>query len=287
MAPKFNKEMAFSYGVADQLSPMVRRMVADNPSAYTFHGTNSYLVGNQDGDLALIDPGPDLPEHIEALNEAIGEQDLTAIIITHRHIDHTPAASHFQNSTGAPIFAFEEPAGSSFGEDSSFHYDVGLKDKEVVRGNGWTLRALHTPGHCGDHLCFALEEENLCFSGDHVMGWASSIIIPPEGQLADYFHSIDYLHDLGFDALLPGHGPTVDDPDQFLPALKNHRESRNEQIIRALKGGRSSKDQLVALVYAATPKALHAAAAYTLEAHLIYLQEQNVITHDDGHYALI
>lgn len=286
MAPKFNKEMAFTYGVADQLSPLVRRVVANNPSAYTFHGTNSYLVGEPDGEVALIDPGPDLVGHVEALERAMDGQELTAIIVTHRHIDHTPAAKILQDRSGAPIFAFEEQAGASFGEDSSFHYDIGLKDKEVVRGNGWTLRGLHTPGHCGDHLCFALEEENLCLVGDHVMAWASSIIIPPEGRLEDYFTSLDYICDLNLDALFPGHGPVVEDPATFLPALKAHRLGRNDQIIRALKSGRSTKSQLVALVYAATPKALHAAAAYTLEAHLIYLQEQKAIALDDGHYRL-
>lgn len=286
MAPKFNKEMAFTHGVPDQLSPLVRRVVANNPSAYTFHGTNSYLVGEPNGEVALVDPGPDLVEHIDALEFAMNGQELTAIIITHRHIDHTPAAKTFQKRSGAPIFAFEEQAGASFGEDSSFHYDIGLKDKEVVRGSGWTLRGLHTPGHCGDHLCFALEEENLCLAGDHVMAWASSIIIPPEGRLDDFFSSLDYVHNIGFDMLLPGHGPAVEDPATFLPALREHRLGRNDQIIRALKGGRSTKSQLVALVYAATPKALHAAAAYTLEAHLIYLIEQKTIKLEDGHYRL-
>ena len=162
-----------------------------------------------------------------------------------------------------------------------------LKDKEVIRGNGWTLRGLHTPGHCGDHLCFALEEENICLVGDHVMAWASSIIIPPEGRLADYFSSLDYIDALNFDTLLPGHGPVVSDPATYLPALKAHRESRNDQIIRALQGGRSTKEQLVALVYAATPKALHGAAAHTLEAHLFYLLEQSVISFEGGHYVLL
>ncbi len=287
MAPKFNKEMEFTYGVADQLSSLVRRIVAENPSAYTFHGTNSYLVGEPSGQVALIDPGPDLPSHVAALEDAMAGQELTAIILTHRHIDHTPGAQVFQELTGAPIFAFEEPAGSSFGEDRSFNYDIGIKDKEVIRGNGWTLRGLHTPGHCGDHLCFALEEENICLVGDHVMAWASSIIIPPEGRLADYFSSLDYIDALNFDTLLPGHGPVVSDPATYLPALKAHRESRNDQIIRALQGGRSTKEQLVALVYAATPKALHGAAAHTLEAHLFYLLEQSVISFEGGHYVLL
>jgi glyoxylase-like metal-dependent hydrolase (beta-lactamase superfamily II) len=287
MAPAFQKEMTFTYGAPDQISPLVRRLVAPNPSAYTLHGTNCYIVGDDQGDLAIIDPGPDDDAHIDAITNCVGSQKVSAIVITHRHIDHTPAAAVLKHRTGAPVYAFEDEAGMSFGEDSSFSYDVGLRHGDLIDEQGWALKALHTPGHCGDHLCFVLDQENLIFSGDHIMTWASSIIIPPEGTLADFLGSVDLLLKQDFDLLLPGHGPTMRGPRQFLIDLKAHRHVRNEQILRALDRGRSRKEQLVALVYAGTPKALHGAAARTLEAHLIYLEAEGRIKLRNGEYDLI
>ena len=183
------RDMTFEYGKADRVSPMIRRVVAGNPSAFTFHGTGTYIVGH--GAVAVIDPGPLLDSHVDALVRALGPERVTHIVITHTHRDHSPAARPLKQATGAPTYGFG-PHGSGRadgggeveeGADRDFVPDVRVRDGDRIEGDGWTLEAVHTPGHTSNHLCYALLEENALFPGDHVMGWSTTVVSPPDGDM--------------------------------------------------------------------------------------------------------
>ncbi len=277
----FRREMAFEYGAVDRVSPLIRRVVARNPGPFTFHGTGTYIVGH--GSVAVIDPGPALGAHVDALIAALGDETVSHILVTHTHLDHSPAARLLKQATGAKTHGFG-PHGSGRGGpgtgpgpaveeggDLDFVPDVRLRDGDVVAGEGWTLTAVHTPGHTSNHLCFALAEENALFSGDHVMGWSTSVIAPPDGDMAAYMASLDRLRSRGEDVYWPTHGPPIRDPGPFVEAFVAHRQERERQILACLRRGQGTIRDMVAVLYAEVPVQLHPAAACSVLAHLIHM----------------
>jgi glyoxylase-like metal-dependent hydrolase (beta-lactamase superfamily II) len=265
------------HGAAVRLSGLVRRVTARNPGPFTFHGTNTYLVGERR--LAVIDPGPADPDHLDALLAAIGDAEVSHILVTHTHRDHSTGTAALKAATGAPTAgagphrpARPLRAGEDLRLDASgdlgFAPDRILADGEVVAGDGWTLAAVATPGHAANHLAFALEEEGSLFSGDHVMAWSTSIVAPPDGAMADYMASLERLLDRPERRYWPGHGGPVEDPRSYVAALAAHRRGRERAILDRVAAGDATVGAIVAAVYRDVDPALHPAAALSVLAHL-------------------
>ena len=281
----FLKDIQFDYGAPDALSPMVRRVIARNPSAFTFHGTGTYIVGR--GKVAVIDPGPAYPEHLEALMRATDGEEVTHILVTHTHIDHSPLAAALKARTGAPTHGFgfhgggREDVQVEEGGDYDFAPDYRLADGDAVEGDGWTFSAVHTPGHTSNHLCFGLAQEKALFCGDHVMGWSTTVVSPPDGDMAAYMASLHKLLSRDDAVFYPTHGPPVRDPRPFVEAYIAHREMRDGQILAHLAEGPKTIPEMVATMYADVPRELHPAAAQTVLSHLIHMIETGR-AHSDG-----
>lgn len=267
--------------VAQPLGRLVRRILADNPSAFTFTGTQTYLVGH--GDVAVIDPGPDLAEHVEGIIAATRGERIRAILCTHTHRDHSPAAAALAQATGAEIVGCAPLALRDDGPraDAAFDTDYAphrvLADGESVTGDGWTLTAVATPGHTSNHLCFALEEEKRLFSGDHVMGWSTTVVSPPDGDMAAYMASLDLL--MARDDLLyhPAHGEAIEQPQRFVRSLAGHRRSREGQIRRLLEEAPQRIPGLVERMYVGLDPKLLPAAGRSVLAHLVDLETRGIV----------
>ena len=261
-------------GAAEQISPLVRRLVSPNPSPFTFTGTCGYIVGK--GKVAFIDPGPENPDHLATIMKTLQGETLTHILVTHTHRDHSPGARALQAATGAPIFgcarhvAIEHaPSGRLDASHDLDHIpDHEMKDGETLAGAGFTLTAVHTPGHASNHLCFALAEENALFSGDHVMAWSTTIVAPPDGLMSDYMASLDKLRARDEAIYYPGHGAAVDAPQRFLRGLVGHRRLREAMIIGAIEAGDRSIAAIVDRIYVGLDEKLKNAAALSVLAHL-------------------
>jgi len=271
-------------GRPETVAPDLRRILAPNPSPMTFRGTNTYLLGRTD--LAVIDPGPDDPRHLQAILAALRPgQRISHILVTHAHLDHSPLARRLARTCGAPVLAYGDaragrsavmrklagdgPMGGGEGVDAAFRPDSVLGDGTVLRGEGWALQALWTPGHFGNHMSFVYEDA--VFTGDLVMGWASSLVSPPDGDLGDFMASCRRLRGLGARVLYPGHGAPVTDPAARLDWLIDHRQARERSIRAALASGPAGAAELTARIYTDTPKALLRAAERNVLAHLIEL----------------
>lgn len=277
MAIEFDTHFDPAYGSAVEVAPGIRRMTVNNPSPFTFYGTNTYLLGHDT--LAVIDPGPEDDAHYAALMEAIGGRPVSHIFVSHTHKDHSPLAARLKAETGAPVLA-EGPHRAArplrIGEinpldasaDIDFQPDIALADNELVEGDGWTLRAIHTPGHTANHLVFALEDTGILFSADHVMAWATSIVAPPDGAMSDYMASLDRLLERQDKLLLPGHGGPVAKPLPFMRGLKTHRKMRERAILERLKAGDRTIPEMVRAIYRDTDPRLHGAAGLSVLAHL-------------------
>lgn len=285
----FNSEMNFEYGVAVEVAPGVRRMVANNPGPFTFKGTNTYIVGR--GEVAVIDPGPDDEAHLKALYEALEGERITHILITHTHRDHTEAAAPLKEYSKAPVLGFGDtgrprgvrttsPSGKAF-VDLDFSPDERLLDGDVIKGNGWALDVIHTPGHAPDHLCFALTGERTVFSGDHVMGWNTTVVAPPEGRMRDYLASLERLLERKDKLFLPGHGGRIEMPQRVVRAYLLHRKMRESAIHAALVSGDRFIPQIVARIYSLLDSKLAPAAALSVLAHLEFLVERNLVRCED------
>ena len=281
------REMTFEYGRADQVSPRIRRVVANNPGPFTYLGTGTYIVGSDD--VAVIDPGPANQTHLEALLAALEGQTVRAILVTHDHADHAPLAADLARRTGAPVLGARPTPGRlatqpGLEEGSDLAYRPGrvLEDGETVKGKDWTLTVLATPGHTSNHLCFALAEENALFCGDHVMGWSTTVIVPPDGSMTDYYASLRKVMAGGFSTLWPTHGPPVTEPEPFLAAYLAHRLKREAQVLELLSRGPARIPELVARLYARVDPRLHRAAGASLLAHLIHLTGQGRVAHDQA-----
>jgi glyoxylase-like metal-dependent hydrolase (beta-lactamase superfamily II) len=271
------------HGEAVRVAPSVVRITAANAGPFTFAGTNTYLAGNSD--VAVIDPGPDLPGHFEALRAAIGARKVGGIFVTHAHRDHTDLLPRLAALTGAPVYAegrhraFRPLRGMETNvldasADHEFSPGHTLADGETVSGSGWALQAVHTPGHTANHCAFALAREGILFSGDHVMGWSTSIVAPPDGSMAAYMASLDKLLARGDRLYLPGHGGPVTNPKSFTKALIGHRKMRERSILHRLSAGDCLIPQIVGALYRDVDPRLHGAAALSVFAHLEHLIEQ-------------
>ena len=280
----FVRQFDFEYGRCDQVSPLIRRVVAENPGPFTFTGTGTYIVGHDE--VAVIDPGPPDHRHLEALLEAVKGERVSHVLVTHTHTDHSPLARPFAEATGAPILAARPPALPSLetvaeeGDDASFRPDVVLTGGEVVSGPGWTLEAMATPGHASNHMAFALREENALFPGDHVMGWSTTVVTPPDGDMDAYLASLDAVTERDFATLWPTHGPPVTEVAPFLAAYRAHRLAREAQILARLEAGDRTIGEMVPVLYAAVDRRLWPAASLSVLAHLIRLVRLGRVTSD-------
>ena len=270
------------YTLAEPVDPLVRRVLARNPSPFTFTGTQSYIVGNG-AEVAVIDPGPDEAEHLDALVEAIGTARVVAICCTHTHRDHSPAAAPLAARTGAPIIGCapltldDTGPRSDAAFDPSYRPDRVLADGESIAGNGWTLVAIATPGHTSNHLCFALPESGALFTGDHVMGWSTSVVSPPDGDMTDYMLSLQKLQERDDRIYYPAHGPAVDKPRQLVRGMMGHRRSREKQILRQIGEGHTQIGAMVPRMYKGVDERLWPAAGRSVHAHLIDLARRGLV----------
>lgn len=283
-------------GRVEELEPLVRRVLAPNGSPFTYTGTQTYLVGTREG-LAVIDPGPDVPEHLAALEETIGGAPVLAICCTHTHRDHSPAAAPLAARTRAPVIGCA-PLALQFDEfdswpradapfDADYRPDRVLADGETLSGPGWTLTALATPGHTSNHLCFALEETGALFTGDHVMGWSTTVVAPPDGDMSDYMRSLERLHDRSDRIYYPAHGPAVERPKQLVRGMIGHRRQRERQILKLLAEGARSADELVPRMYRGIDERLWPAAGQSVLAHLIDLERRGRVAAIAGGWKIV
>lgn len=282
----FQKRFAFEYGVVQSVSPLIRRVVAPNPGRFTGPGTGTLIVGR--GEVAVIDPGPASDEHFVALQHALEGERVAYVLVTHEHMDHSPlgrrlAQAHAATLCGRRAPTTDEDGGAvreEAGDDVMFAPDVQLQDGARFRGPGWTIRALHTPGHTSEHFCFEVEEENTLLCGDHVMAWSTSIVSPPHGDMGDYMASLVRVRAMDFSRLVPTHGTTIEDPAPFLDAYIAHRERREEAVLEQVRQGVGHARDIVAILYADIDRALHPAAMHSVWAHLIHLHRQGKIAAD-------
>lgn len=273
----------YPYALAEPVDPLVRRVLAHNPSAFTYTGTQSYIVGSG-AEVAVIDPGPDEAEHIEALLATIGDARLVAICCTHTHRDHSPAAAPLAARTGAPIIGCapltmdDDGPRADAAFDASYRADRVLADGETVAGDGWTLVAVATPGHTSNHICLALPESGVLFTGDHVMGWSTSVVSPPDGDMTDYMASLQKLHDREDRIYFPAHGPAIEKPRQLVRGMIGHRRSREKQILKQIGEGHTRIAQMVPRMYKGVDERLWPAAGRSVLAHLIDLDRRGFVT---------
>ena len=269
-------------GEIEPLEPLVRRVLAPNGSPFTYTGTQTYLVGGAQG-LAVIDPGPADANHLDALVRAIGDAPVLAIACTHTHRDHSPAAAPLAERTGAPVIGCaplvletDEPrADAPF--DKAYAPDRVLEDGEKLAGPGWTLTALATPGHTSNHLCFALEESGALFTGDHVMGWSTTVVAPPDGDMAAYMASLEKLHARDDRVYYSAHGPAVHNPRQLVRGMIGHRRQRERQILNLLGQASQAIAELVPRMYKGIDQRLWPAAGQSVKAHLIDLERRGAV----------
>src|SRR5438105_2611274 len=292
----FRHEIAFEYGRLEPVAPGVRRIVAKNPGPFTFKGTGTYVVG--EGEVAVIDPGPELEEHVAALLASLAEEQVTHILVTHAHRDHSPAAKALQAATGAPSYGFGPHAGGRRGEagveeggDWDFAPDIVVTDGAEIVGGKWRFEAVHTPGHTSNHLCFAMPDSGILFSSDHVMGWSTSVISPPDGDMAAYMASLDKLLGRGDAVYWPTHGPAITEPQAHVRAFIAHRRERESGILDCLSAGIGDIDAIVEQLYVGLQPGLRRAAGRSVHAHLIDLVGRGIVESDgaptlDTHFRL-
>jgi glyoxylase-like metal-dependent hydrolase (beta-lactamase superfamily II) len=267
--------------MTEELEPGIARVLAPNASPFTYTGTQSYLVGERE--VAVIDPGPDLPEHVEALIRAIGDRRVVAIMCTHTHRDHSPAAQVLSEATGAPVVGCAPLALEAVGPradaafDGDYRADRVLGDGDGIEVDGRTLTAIATPGHTSNHLCFADEASGVLFTGDHVMGWSTTVVVPPDGDMAAYMASLDRLRQRDDRIYYPAHGPAITNPRQLVRGLIGHRMQRERQILTLLGKGTLSIPEIVAGAYPGLDPRLVGAAAGSVHAHLLDLRARGLV----------
>jgi glyoxylase-like metal-dependent hydrolase (beta-lactamase superfamily II) len=285
----FDLEFAAKQEECVEVSPLVRRIVADDPGPFTFKGTCSYIVGR--GQVAIIDPGPALPGHIDALLDAVRGETVSHIVVSHTHRDHSPAAAAIKAATGAPIVGCSPHRSArplAEGErnlleasaDLDYRPDHELREGDAIAGKGWTLTTVATPGHMANHLGFALPEEKALFSADHVMAWATTVIAPPDGSLSDYMASLEKLRGRDEVVYWPGHGGPVKEPQRFVRALAHHRRQREASILNRLAAGDRTIPAMVAAIYQGLKPALVGAAGLSVFAHLEDLVARGIVATD-------
>ena len=283
---EFNRNFTPKYGECETLSPGVRRVLAQNPGPFTFYGTGSYIIGK--GEVAVIDPGPHIPSHIDNILNALSPKETVShILVTHTHADHSSGVSLLQSKTGAPTFGFgphggvSEPSESmEAGVDRDFVPDFFLDDGEKLQGANWTIEAVHTPGHCSNHLCFAFENENTLFCGDHLMAWSTTVILPPDGSVGAYLESLHKLKARSESIYFPTHGAAITNPKEYIEQTIAHRQSRIDEIKTALCDSAQTLSTLRQRFYPDIQSSLHVAAECSIMASLTYLIELGTVSAD-------
>ena len=285
----YRRELEFDYGSVTQLAPGIRRVIANNPGPFTFHGTGTYILGT--GKVAVIDPGPDDEAHIDAILAGLPGEEVSHILVTHTHMDHSPGCRLLQAKTGAPTYAYgphgagkiEQGVQVEEGGDMDFDPDHLVAHGDIIQGEDWTVECVYTPGHTSNHLCFALQEQKALFTGDHVMGWSTSIISPPDGDMADYMQSLELLLERDDDVYWPTHGPSIIDPKTHVQAYIDHRLEREQQILECIDKGTHQIREMVPLMYRDTPEFMYPAAARSVLAAMENLvRKEQVIVQGDG-----
>ena len=287
----FDRNFDVPAGQADQIAPLVRRIVAPNPGPFTFTGTCSYIVGT--GEVAIIDPGPDLPAHTEAVLDAVKNERVAQIVITHTHRDHSPGARAIQTATGAKTFGegphraarpfqIDEKTRLDASGDMDFMPDVRVKDGDLINGKGYVLETVLTPGHTMNHAVYALKGTDILFSGDHVMAWSTSIVAPPDGEMHAYMHSLHKLKRRPETIYFPGHGPAVRNAPAFVDRYIAHRDARETAILRSLERGETDIPSLVRAIYIGLNPKLAGAAALMTFAQLEDLVARKLVIADNG-----
>jgi len=282
----FRRELEFEYGAVAELSPLVRRVIARNPSPFTFHGTGTYIVGR--GNVAVIDPGPADPAHVDAIFDAIPGERVSHVLVTHTHLDHSPACALVRDRCDAPTYGFG-PHGSGLdddvqveeGGDRLFKPDKVVRHGDRIAGDGWTMECVYTPGHTSNHMCYALTEERTLFTGDHVMAWSTSVISPPDGDMKRYMDSLDLLLERDDARYWPTHGPAVLKPHAHVRAFIAHRREREQQIIACLENGIDKITKMVPQMYADLPEFMYPAAARSVLAAVVFLVQRGEVATDD------
>jgi glyoxylase-like metal-dependent hydrolase (beta-lactamase superfamily II) len=284
----YRRELEFDYGSVSQIALGIRRVIANNPGPFTFHGTGTYILGT--GNVAVIDPGPDDEEHIGAILAALDGETISHILVTHTHMDHSPGCRPLQALTGAPTYAYgphgagklEQGVQVEEGGDMDFAPDHLVKHGDIIQGGDWTVECVYTPGHTSNHMCFALQEQKALFTGDHVMGWSTSIISPPDGDMAAYMQSLELLLERDDAVYWPTHGPSIIDPKTHVRAYIAHRIEREEQILKCIDEGTHSIRDMVPLMYRDTPEFMYPAAARSVLAAMENLLRKNQVVADGG-----
>jgi glyoxylase-like metal-dependent hydrolase (beta-lactamase superfamily II) len=288
---KFNQTFNADHGNSVELSPLLRRVTCNNPSAFTFAGTNSFIVGR--GNVAIVDPGPDDELHLAALLHAVRGETVSHVIVTHSHMDHSPLAAKLKAATGAKTYGANLVAKQSTGLrldasiDHDFVPDVMVVDGNSIEGKGWKVDCVFTPGHLGNHMAYALASENALLVGDHVMAWATTVVAPPDGHMGDYMASLRKLLKRDDDIYYPAHGPEARKPLSLVRGILAHRKMREEAVYERVKAGDSKVEQIVERIYADVNPALHGAAGLSTLAHLRHLVElKRIVANDNGEFAM-
>lgn len=269
----FNLNLDFEYGKPDILAPQIARIIANNPSPITFMGTGTYIIG--DKEIMILDAGPKDKTHLEALLNFAKGKTITHLLVTHSHADHYPLVYELQKYCDAKIYGhkpdFSEALDDIGEKMHNFIADIELKDGDIIENGEISLKAIYTPGHSASHFCFEFPKQNSLFCGDHIMGWSSTVVLPPDGNMTLYMENLQKIADLNFDILYPTHGAPIYNPNDYINALIAHRKERDEQIIECVKKGIVGLDNILAAIYPGLNPALHVAAKQNIQAHLLRL----------------
>ena len=280
----FNRDYPFEYATVQTLTPWLRRVVARNPSPFTFHGTGTFIVGR--AKVAIIDPGPAMDEHVDVLLDAVRGETVTHLLVTHTHRDHSPACAAVKAATGAPTYGYgphgagklERGVQVEEGGDMDFRPDVQVRHGDVVEGDGFSFECVYTPGHTSNHVCFQYREARALFPGDHVMGWNTTIISPPDGDMGDYMASLSLLLERDDREYWPTHGPRIDDPIPYVREYIAHRHGREHQVNACLRAGVHTIAEMVPMMYCDLPQRMYPAAARSVLATIIHMVEKGDVT---------
>jgi glyoxylase-like metal-dependent hydrolase (beta-lactamase superfamily II) len=285
----FRRELEFEYGTVEEVGPGIRRVIANNPSPFTLYGTGTYLLGT--GEVAVIDPGPADASHIRAIVDGLDDGErITHVLVTHTHMDHSPGCALLREHTDAPTYAFgphgagklEEGVPVEEGGDMAFNPDELVTHGDVIEGGDWSVECVYTPGHTSNHMCYHLREGNALFTGDHVMGWSTSIISPPDGDMMAYMVSLELLLERDDRIYWPTHGPAITDPHAHVQAFIEHRKEREAQIMECIDKGVGLIKDMVPLMYRDTPEFMYPAAARSTMAAVEYLVKRGILATSDG-----
>ena len=282
----YNKNFKANYNTVEIIDSNVKRLLAKNPSPFTFYGTGTYIIGHND--LAIIDPGPLIESHIFNLLKLLKSAKKVSLFITHTHADHSPAAKVIKENIDCTSYGYGPYKRKKFdtnfeeGHDLNFKPDICLNDGELVNGDGWTIRAIHTPGHTSNHMCYGLEEQLILFTGDHIMGWSTTVIVPPDGNMTSYIESLKKVLNYKYKIFYPTHGGPITKPRQFVNALIAHRLMRQTQIINELSKNNLTIKEMVSKFYKTTDKRLWPAAEKSILANLLSLKDKGVVVDEDN-----